>query len=771
VKSKIYRLLVLLACVPYMAPAVPQDVSPINPEETDIYCQASQAIDNLVGLAQEGRSHIDRATFEFDALVDSVEYDADLILEFARKSIAFEQYRGTLRGPKGTLLSRAGNTLDQSLLLGKLLRDAGFEARIARTNLSEEQATALIQQMLHDRPDLPPPGDLDTLSDVMSRIGGDTVDKSAVREELTSPPSPISMEGYREVVDTTLYLKKELNAADISLASRADNQVLIEEAKDYFWVQYRETAAGGWQDAHPAFVDEPPASMPAPMEFIAGSIPEDLQHRLRLRLFIERSKGQKLEVVPISASWERPVANLIAVPLTISNLPSSLTTEQVMNGRKANSLEDVAYFMPLFNGVIAPGAQFFDLQGNIVDPLAASQPGAELFATLGRQVSSAVEGFGGTPPKLTAQWLELTLISPGGAEQKFRRTTFDRIGAAARAQQKVPGNPAEYSLQDSMSLLQIRTIMVAAGSMPQGLVMDGAFNQFLSKLPLYRELTKQVAYRALDETAAPELAPMGNLGMQWPGHLTLLSKLNAADNLLETHRIYRASPTVVIHSQGPDQKGGASESIDIVTNPRRAVQLSEGKPKLDPEAVIITGIWDTVQEGSLLQEGDYSLNTASVFAQAFDKDVSIAIFKPGQEVSDVQLHPDVQAAVEADLSNGFIVVVPNEQQDPARSGWWRIHLETGETVGQIADGRGSVLTEWITLENLATMSTYGFLAIGTAQCLKTTSNCTGSGMGCLASGVCCMTWNFTAYALGLGLAGVMSIGWDIVTFYAPVCGP
>src|SRR5690606_16264150 len=58
-----------------------------------------------------------------------------------------EQYPGLLRGPEGTLASRSGNALDQAVLLAKLLREAGHDARVARASLSDQQAHALLAQM------------------------------------------------------------------------------------------------------------------------------------------------------------------------------------------------------------------------------------------------------------------------------------------------------------------------------------------------------------------------------------------------------------------------------------------------------------------------------------------------------------------------------------------------------------------------------------------------------------------------------------------------
>ena len=121
----------------------------VDPLDDEFYGQVTDKMNRITNIVREGRTQIDQSAFRLEAKLDQLDYDANDIVEFARRSIAFEQYPGSLRGPKGTLLSLAGNTLDQSLLLGKLLRDAGYEARIARATLDDETAAALLRQMAH----------------------------------------------------------------------------------------------------------------------------------------------------------------------------------------------------------------------------------------------------------------------------------------------------------------------------------------------------------------------------------------------------------------------------------------------------------------------------------------------------------------------------------------------------------------------------------------------------------------------------------------------
>jgi hypothetical protein len=126
------------------------------PEATLSHDEAVDQLENFLEMVGELRSHVDRSQFDLDALLDKLDYDVDNIVQFVRQEIQFEQYPGLLRGAKGTLLSRAGNALDQAVLAASLLGSAGYDVRIARGKLDEVTAKVLVQQIAANvRVDLP----------------------------------------------------------------------------------------------------------------------------------------------------------------------------------------------------------------------------------------------------------------------------------------------------------------------------------------------------------------------------------------------------------------------------------------------------------------------------------------------------------------------------------------------------------------------------------------------------------------------------------------
>ncbi len=96
-------------------------------------------------------------------------------------------------------------------------------------------------------------------------------------------------------------------------------------------------------------------------------------------------------------------------------------------------------------------------------------------------------------------------------------------------------------------------------------------------------------------------------------------------------------------------------------------------------------------------------------------------------------------------------------------GWWRVHAESGETLGRGSDGRGNALTEYATLE--AKIMTRVGLAIGGVYAIT----------GCAATSnnpihyACCLAQAATVgtamFGLGLALAGAFAAG-AVISFVA-----
>lgn len=755
-------LTILFSLLLAFPPQLLAQLSP--PSNTELESQTA-GIDKLVSFARKIRMNLNRQAFEFDPLLDSLDYDSDLIIEFVKTSVAFEQYPGVLRGPGGTLQGLAGNALDQSVLLAKLLRDAGYDARIAKTDLTSEQARQVLRQMLGPMNTLPPIGDKKALLAVFEQsgiAGSEPLTEEQILEFesfIALSPNPQSSPFYTAVLKNRDRIVQGLDAAGLSLSQASTDNELVEEAKQYFWVQFKDSAAQPWSDVHPVFADESLMGTLDPTEVFSDSIPQRYQHRLRFEVLIEKKEGNKLVTIPITKPWERPVANLNGVPITFANMPDSLLSPQVPSLTLMEALEKATSFVPVMGYELASGASFFDLNGVLIDPMAATNQAAGVFKEVGEGFMEGIRAIGGDSmlPVLTAQILVFTLISPGGEEREFRRTTFDRIGPAARANGSLP-SLEPTTAADIKTIMQRYSFMVATGRIQRAYAMDFAAKQLIES-----QATIEAALSPLDKHAARNgKANSGSSKMsgEWAGFPTLLTEFDRAESLSLDHRIYRSGTGLIIHRDGLAAGSGGMEAVDIVTHPRRAIRLNDQLVRSDAMAVMLAGLWETETEGVFLGAGeaaDNTGNTKNAFKWAAANQAQIVVVAPGQEDKLPKLSADTLAAVRADMRRGYAVMIPDREPAAGKSGWWRISLGTGETLGQFGDGRGQVLAEELFTQNIAYAVSGAFLAYGLHGC-ATSGQSTGNQ-------ACCVAVNLLFFAMGpvLGGTGLQSVVFDIAT--------
>ncbi|MGA8205785.1 MAG: hypothetical protein WB812_14795 [Woeseiaceae bacterium] len=711
-------------------------------------------------LAEDLRGDINRSTFDLDALLDSLDYDADTIIDFVKQEISFEAYKGLLRGPEGTLMSRAGNALDQSVLLAKLLRDAGYDARISRGHLNEQNARALLREMARQVPTEPPVGNVSAALSTLQQFGLlgsiSESDSTKVINAIVRPPKIRLMPEYAEFEKTNAFLAAQFaKSSEFSNASAAAD--LLTEAKEYFWVEYKDGAASPWVAVHPAFRFDPPFDSIETEGTLTESVPADLQHRVRIRMFIERLTKGKLEAIPVTEEWERPVANLVTHPVTFGSLPDTALKPENITLEPEEILASPTFFVPMLDNAPAPGAMYFDLMGNSIDSMAASAPAAGVVKQVGKGFAQATGALGGESsiPMLTANWIEITLIAPGGAEQSYRRMLFDLIGPAARQSEAVPEHPANPTVDQLRPFLRLHTLMVSVGRTARGKAMDSVLEQMRNIQPALGVLMK-LASRAPGD-AKSNFPPAGNVPAFWPGYLALMTRFDLVESWSEEHRIYRSEPLIAIHTEGVGNgPNRAIEQIDIVHNVRRGVAIDTGYPVPDPRAVMAAGVWETLVEGSMLNATEDHINTMQVFKSAAEQGIGITTIRPGETASEVSLSADAHQALVDDLKRGYAVIVPERKpSNLGHTGWWRVNPRTGVTLGQLDDGRGNDAAEYV-IVIIVGVAGYLLLHYHLYKCFSGYDPKEEHGANSL---LCCVLstygFYFTGGAIGLGIASMV----------------
>lgn len=716
--------------------------------QPDPHVEALARLDRFMELIEELRDQIDRTQFDVDALSLELAFEEpETIVAWVRENIAFEQYPGLLRGAQGTLMSRAGNALDQAVLLATLLKDAGFEAQIVHARLTAGQAEDLLAGMGRDRPQVEPVHDIEQAREsFVNLVGVSGLEPSATEEfrgllGLGVAPDPAT---YAAALDDADMILAEIERHGEEIGSPDAMGGLIEEARDYYWVEYRTALASEWIGAHPALDGEPWDGLSAGAVF-TDSVPAALQHRFRFQVFIERKLGDTLEVVPVSSVWERPSANLVGVPMTYLNYPTNAVDVKSLEDLEA-VLENSEGFLPVFNGDLAPGALAFTLEGFAVDPVAARDQAAGLFETVGSsfgRAAGALDSLGGgqsTDPDdfvaLSASWIEFTMIAPGGEETSFERYVLDRVGAEHRSRGVT--DILDAPLSDlKRTLMTQQTFMLAPGTYPAAYILDRSLNKLVE---MQEFLAASVGVAFGSDLDAELLSSLGRGSTGWLGHLRLYSVFdlgaNAGDRI-----VYRPEPSLVVYRERFTSGNNLEVTVDVVKNIRRSFTMSEGEYAFDWLGVVQAGAWETHTEGIAISS-DLAVPAATIgtFRAAREEAIPIRTFAPGDgaALEDLALPEEAMQNLRQDLARGYLVVVPERLPVSAASdfGWWRVHLETGETLGVASDGRGEVSAEtliiWITViagvlivvSFLKVLSCYSGQEEASWDCIL----CNGSGM-------------------------------------------
>jgi len=434
----------LLALLLFFAISLSPIISAASTEQSSAMTQekAVQSLREWIVLLEEFRTHIDASQFDPEKILDSSDYEAGVLINFVRDRIVFQQYAGVMKGAAGTLMTGAGNALDQSLLLASLLKDAGYDAIILHGQLSSELADSLIAQTTIVQPTFFKPFTNRAEAVLLNMPEFAERHESFVKPKNTH--EPIFNEKRERLYATHLEseLIEHLKAKQIRLDARSIPDSLVEEARNYYWVRYRSAAAEDWQHVHPAFSSRTEAlDALNHLTYYKNKLPDTVQQRIRIQAFIQRRLGGRVESIPITDPWERPVANLVNVPLSYKNASNSQIRLALGESTESNAL-----FIPMIGESIAPGAQAFDKNGNVVPIDAALSNMAALFATMsdmGSKAASALSAIGTKGDDSNSQitaledaWLEITLVVPG-AETCCRRSI--RHGFAAFVSRRAAG--------------------------------------------------------------------------------------------------------------------------------------------------------------------------------------------------------------------------------------------------------------------------------------------------------------------------------------------
>lgn len=415
-------LAALLLCVPLLG----QDAR----EQKDRFLLH---LDSIVERTQKLRDCLPREEFDLDALAAGK--DAAALAAWVRDRIAFEPYRGFMKGAQGTLLSRSGNSADRALLLATLLSRIGVPAKLVSGSLEEEK---------RPRPGLPPaPADRESVEPLLARCAsiGDVPD-SILKDLLKAART--RQDRFLQRLWTRA--DRDWKTVQDALAGVKAPEALEGEASDeYWWVRTDKGDIDPGSDETGAYDPE--------------KLPSESFHKLAVRMKIRKNDD---EATVLDVTYR--TADLYGQILVIGNAPIDAYPKLLgLKNPTKEQILDVMASASQFQPQVSTPARVvaghpFDLSGN---KLQINKGRIEAVQDMGKGLGGLFGGGGGekkeSNTRLTKNWLELELSAPGDGGETIARTLFEQ-GVSDR--------------QRAFDLLATREILILPGALSEFLVTD-----------------------------------------------------------------------------------------------------------------------------------------------------------------------------------------------------------------------------------------------------------------------------------------------------------
>jgi len=602
-------------------------------------------------------SHVEPAHF-----AEALGKDPQRIFEFVRDHVAYEAYAGCLRGPRGTLLAMAGNSVDRAALLASMLEASGQEVRFARGTLSDADAKELVLSMWVERPT------------ALRAIADDEL-----APELKAARETVLAGVQRDYGLIREHLKNVKRLPDDAANPSLD--VLIDEAKSHYWVQWRKD--GQWVDLDPSFADAVPGSAYAEPE-ILDALPDDVFHRVAVRVLVEEyevllsgdavGEPKMREILAYSAN----AADLSGIDLVLTHQPENWKgPARSVATSLAAAIEDTGRVKPvLIVGNEKPIAG---------EPFRQKPPTGRGLGGVGGLLGG--EGTRKPVALATAEIVELEFVGPDGGKQTVVREIFDVVGQARRIAEanltadevrKRTSADGQLDLTRSVYDLFITTgriepshLREATGDPPRR--EQGAWE--------VRSLLRRVnvAHVALGDGLLPRLKkPDGQAVVFYPDsprvHICELTAAGDARRLTLDLRRDRVR-SVALHTDGDDAfyaqvfRGVVAGTVERV--------LGE---------LVVAGLSAEQNEES---KWSPVMSTSSLFQRATDERIKTMLLSSGAVLSEEHVTPEGAARLRQALDGGSLAVAPERAvvlRESPRYAWWQIDPRSGHTIAATDEG-------------------------------------------------------------------------------------
>jgi hypothetical protein len=652
-----------------------------------------------------------------------LQYDVQRTFAFVRDEIAFEPYRGVLRGARGALAARAANALDKSLLLKELLESGGHEVRLMRGQLPPEKARGLVEQYLArvsvpavDRTDaeLPP--------ELAGQIGIELEDLREVLAENRRASEKFLSEATSSANVEAEFLWKQLGAAGVKLG-RTHEQWLTEltaRAVDHVWVEHvGADGAAAVLDATfaPGAGQAGPISAKVPTE---GTPVADLnaeRHVVQFQLIYTVNEGaapaeKVLMDVPLYADealYDAPMftiepADPVPPPSKLLEMDSA-TAIKLVTGFKN-------YQAVVRSRGMSIGSPAFDLKGNItpIAPNGRVKAAQQLAGATGGLFGDALGG--GKTGAETNNFLELSVLM-----------TIQVPGAAPATQRRVLLKQAQTTGEEFLSPILEWKILIQ----PQPLVPALAGFEALENTAAVVEgllpiLESSDARAGVDRVAGIKPSTHPGLlvdlsGFRENATATALRENPSITVLWDRPQIAVAEQRFCANAKTGNTCGHAS--IDLVDNAVSFIPRAPDAADAATRAALRQGVFDTVAEALMLAK-----RQGGAVAGAFDSLRSVreaggrlAVVEASNSggLAATSLSERDRQWIARHESSSHRIAAPAAAQQAGPSAWWSIDSQTGSVLGRRDGGRGQSTTENVVIQVLAGLGCLVFNALKTEK--------------------------------------------------------
>lgn len=669
--------------------------------------QALAMIKRLCEVAELRLSKPGTDPTDVSATAAGLGHDPLKVFRFVRDAIAYEPYRGSLRGPVGALVGMAANGTDKAALLAVMLRSGGQEARVVTGRLPADKAQALVAQFLGRDPlkgilgqyAEGAPADPTVLQELAQQTGFEPEKINEWLEQSRKQYAVLRQDALDSTNANHAYLAGLVKQNNITLGRPADawKAELVARAADHTWVQVKDPA-GAWVDYDPSFADAEPGTKHAEGTPIEKS-DAGQRHRVQFQLIYSYAEGTETKsetlidhTIYVDEAWAYPPQFRIAPSDPLPSFDDTSTDPQ----KALEMMKKIKKYQP----VLRVGRKFvagkpFDLEGNTfdVDPADGRIKGA---AAIGGAAGGLFGGaFGGGDEKPSRQFAQLNVLM-----------TMHSPGADPRPQQRTLLRLADITGDHMLSPI-LGWEMLLHGQPISGQASE--YGTLRKQLAIWRPALPLFEKKAVEKGDLQRLA-----GIDPEPYPELLVSLAQLRQVGMAERVKKSAgvvplidrPQLAISEQRfcmnmTTGHACSRAAIDIVENAISFIPTNGNAGSAAADAAMWQGVFDTVAEAAIMQ-GAASLPVGSaVVATERGRIRKAGAFIARPDGID-QLPP---AALPADERNWIKQFEPKSRQilvvdaggdagAQAVPAWWTLDPETGAMLGRSVGGRGAALTEY-----------------------------------------------------------------------------